>query len=149
VVLNKLFGGMRKPFLEISKTSTTPVVVAPVQEASTKEDSEVEITAPTTFKIGPVATTPTAPTAKPIAKLKPEPKSKSKPEPNPSAAAAVLTTAQLLAAERAEELATEKVQINQTFAAELLNPASALPKRRRRPGAALSGFKEMAKGIRP
>ena len=31
MVLNKLFGGQRKPFLEISKAPATPVNVAPVQ----------------------------------------------------------------------------------------------------------------------
>ena len=31
MVLNKLFGGQRKPFLEISKAPTVPVNVAPVK----------------------------------------------------------------------------------------------------------------------
>jgi len=60
----------------------------------------------------------------------------------------VLTTAQLLAAERAEEQAKEVVISNVTFAAELLNPASSLPRARRRPGAALADFKAMAGEIR-
>ena len=60
----------------------------------------------------------------------------------------VLTTAQLLAAERAEEQAKEVVISNVTFAAELLNPASSLPRARRRPWAALADFKAMAGEIR-
>ena len=129
MVLNKLFGGQRKPFLEISKAPATPVNVAPVQ---------------------PVVEVEAEPSMVAAIQLK-QPPSTQKQEEQKQAAqkeSKVLTTAQLLAAERAEEQAKEVVISNVTFAAELLNPASSLPRARRRPGAALADFKAMAGEIR-
>ena len=63
-------------------------------------------------------------------------------KPSPAQPKKALTTAELLAAERAQKKAAP-VRVTETFAAELLNPAKALPRRRRRPGAALAGFKAM------
>ena len=131
MVLNKLFGGQRKPFLEISKAPATPVNVAPVQ---------------------PVVEVEAEPAMVAAIQLKQPPETqKQKQEEQKQAAqkeSKVLTTAQLLAAERAEEQAKEVVISNVTFAAELLNPASSLPRARRRPGAALADFKAMAGEIR-
>ena len=129
MVLNKLFGGQRKPFLEISKAPATPVNVAPVQPV-VEVEAEPAIVAAIQLK---------------------QPPSTQKQEEQKQAAqkeSKVLTTAQLLAAERAEEQAKEVVISNVTFAAELLNPASSLPRARRRPGAALADFKAMAGEIR-
>ncbi len=126
MVLNKLFGGQRKPFLEISKAPTVPVNVAPVQPVV-----EVEAEPPMVAAI----------------QLKQPPETK-KPKQEEQKESTVLTTAQLLAAERAEEQAKEVVINNVTFAAELLNPANSLPRARRRPGAALADFKAMAGDIR-
>ena len=126
MVLNKLFGGQRKPFLEISKAPATPVNVAPVQPV-VEVESEPAMVAAIQLKQPPETQ-----------KQKQEEQKESK----------VLTTAQLLAAERAEEQAKEVVISNVTFAAELLNPASSLPRARRRPGAALADFKAMAGEIR-
>ncbi|HBU27163.1 MAG TPA: hypothetical protein DEB19_07735 [Synechococcales bacterium UBA8138] len=129
MVLNKLFGGQRKPFLEISKAPATPVNVAPVQ---------------------PVVEVEAEPAMVAAIQLKQPPETQ-KQEAQKQAAqkeSKVLTTAQLLAAERAEEQAKEVVISNVTFAAELLNPASSLPRARRRPGAALADFKAMAGEIR-
>jgi hypothetical protein len=126
MVLNKLFGGQRKPFLEISKEPATPVNVAPVRPVDEVE-TEPAMVAAIQLKQPPETQ-----------KQKQEEQKESK----------VLTTAQLLAAERAEEQAKEVVISNVTFAAELLNPASSLPRARRRPGAALADFKAMAGEIR-
>ena len=126
MVLNKLFGGQRKPFLEISKAPATPVNVAPVQPV-VEVESEPAMVAAIQLKQPPETQ-----------KQKQEEQKESK----------VLTTAQLLAAERAEEQAKEVVISNVTFAAELLNPANSLPRARRRPGAALADFKAMAGEIR-
>ncbi|MEY4825367.1 MAG: hypothetical protein RLZZ430_1017 [Cyanobacteriota bacterium] len=126
MVLNKLFGGQRKPFLEISKAPATPVNVAPVQ---------------------PVVEVETEPAMVAAIQLKQPPETQ-KQKQEEQKESKVLTTAQLLAAERAEEQAKEVVISNVTFAAELLNPASSLPRARRRPGAALADFKAMAGEIR-
>ena len=129
MVLNKLFGGQRKPFLEISKAPATPVNVAPVQ---------------------PVVEVEAEPAMVAAIQLKQPPETQTQEEQKQAAQteSKVLTTAQLLAAERAEEQAKEVVISNVTFAAELLNPASSLPRARRRPGAALADFKAMAGEIR-
>ena len=129
MVLNKLFGGQRKPFLEISKAPATPVNVAPVQ---------------------PVVEVEAEPAMVAAIQLKRPPETQKQEEQKQAAQkeSKVLTTAQLLAAERAEEQAKEVVISNVTFAAELLNPASSLPRARRRPGAALADFKAMAGEIR-
>ena len=126
MVLNKLFGGQRKPFLEISKAPATPVNVAPVQ---------------------PVVEVEAEPAMVAAIQLK-QPSETQKQKQEEQKESKVLTTAQLLAAERAEEQAKEVVISNVTFAAELLNPASSLPRARRRPGAALADFKAMAGEIR-
>ena len=74
---------------------------------------------------------------------RPSPAQPSPAEPSPAQPEKkALTTAELLAAERAQKKAAP-VRVTETFAAELLNPAKALPRRRRRPGAALAGFKAM------
>lgn len=129
MVLNKLFGGQRKPFLEISKAPATPVNVAPVQ---------------------PVVEVEAEPAMVAAIQLKQPPETQKQEEQKQAAQkeSKVLTTAQLLAAERAEEQAKEVIISKVTFAAELLNPASSLPRARRLPGAALADFKAMAGEIR-
>jgi len=70
------------------------------------------------------------------------------PDPAVSAAAAPsLTTAEAIAAElRAAQEAMPPAS-TVTFAPEALNPANAVPSRRRRAGANLAGFKTMASGL--
>ena len=59
----------------------------------------------------------------------------------------VLTTAEAIAAElRAAQEAKPPASVA-TFAPEALNPANAVPTRRRRAGANLAGFKQMAAGM--
>ena len=69
-------------------------------------------------------------------------------ESAPTSVERVLTTAELLAAERAKEVTPPREILKVTFAAELLNPSQALPRGRRRPGAALASFKQMADGLK-
>lgn len=122
VVFNKLFGGEREPYLVLSENDgSTPVAVAPVKEAPAK---------PAAAK----AAKPAAPAAEPAVAAV-------------SSSASGLTTAELLAAERAAEAENAAPRSTTTFAAELLNPAAALPRRRRRPGNALGDFKQMAGGL--
>ena len=65
----------------------------------------------------------------------------------PAASGPVLTTAEAIAAElrAAQEALPPPSQV--TFAPDCLNPAQALPSRRRRAGANLAGFKAMAAGL--
>jgi hypothetical protein len=64
-----------------------------------------------------------------------------------ASAAPSLTTAEAIAAElRAAQEAKPPVSIA-TFAPEALNPANAVPSRRRRAGANLAGFKAMASSM--
>lgn len=64
-----------------------------------------------------------------------------------AAGAQVLTTAEAIAAElRAAQEARPPASVV-TFATEALNPANAVPTRRRRAGANLAGFKQMASGL--
>ena len=151
MVLKKLFG-IGKPFLEISKAPTVPVNVAPVKTAPINEPAADQIPASSdsaapVFKIGPSLQAP----VKISKELAPLPQNQPAPKNQPAPVVPeveVLTTAQLLAAERAEIEANTVVISNETFADKYLNPANALPRARRLPGAALAGFKEMAEGIR-
>ena len=150
-MLKKLLG-IGKPFLEISKAPTVPVDVAPVKTAPINEPAADQIPASSdsaapVFKIGPSLQAP----VKISKELAPVPKNQPAPKKQPAPVVPeveVLTTAQLLAAERAEIEANTVVISNETFADKYLNPANALPRARRLPGAALAGFKEMAEGIR-
>jgi hypothetical protein len=152
MVLKKFFGGIGKPFLEISKAPTVPVDVAPVKTAPVDEPASDQIpasldSAAPGFKIGPPLQTPVKISKELTLVPKNQAASKNQAEPVVPEVK-VLTTAQLLAAERAENEANIVVISNETFADKYLNPANALPRARRLPGAALAGFKEMAEGIR-
>ena len=86
-------------------------------------------------------TAPAKSTAKPAAAAA------AAPEAAPAANGATLTTAEAIAAElRAAQEAMPPAS-NATFAPECLNPANAVPTRRRRGGANLAGFKAMASGM--
>jgi len=88
----------------------------------------------------PKAATTAAPTV-PAPAVAPAPQ-----QAAPSAAPS-LTTAEAIAAElRAAQDAKPPVS-TATFAPEALNPANAVPSRRRRAGANLAGFKAMASGM--
>jgi hypothetical protein len=130
VVLNKLLGGDREPFLVLSEETSSDVVIAPTRP----DEPEAEEVSQSSEK--PIVLAQAVP--KPVAAV-----SKAQPAVTKQKPAKALTTAELLAAERASEQKEAPVRSTVTFAAELLTPSKALPRRRRRPGAALAGFKAM------
>ena len=143
MVLDKLLGGNRKPFLVLSEESNTDVVIAPTRpEEPEADDVSAASEAPILFAQGVATAQPAAAKAKPAAPKAQPAAAKAQPKPTSAKPAKALTTAELLAAERAQKKEAP-VRSTETFAAELLNPANALPRRRRRPGAALAGFKQM------
>ena len=147
VVLDKLLGGERKPFLVLSEESTTDVVIAPTRpEEPEADETSAAPEAPILFAQGVAPAEPGAAQAKPAAPKAQPAASKAQPKSSPTKPEKALTTAELLAAERAQKQEAP-VRSTETFAADLLNPANALPRRRRRPGAALAGFKQMVGGL--
>jgi hypothetical protein len=96
--------------------------------------------------------------AKPAAKAKAAPAAASTTQPTAPVAAApapaaeappsgALTTAEAIAAELAAAQANRPAPSLATFAPDCLTPGGALNRQRRRGGANLAGFKEMAKGM--
>ena len=143
MVLDKLLGGESKPFLVLSEESTTEVVIAPTRPAEPEADeASTASEAPILFAQGVAPAQPAAAQAKPAASKAKPAAAKAQPKPTSAKPEKALTTAELLAAERAQKQEAP-VRSTETFAAELMNPANALPRRRRRPGAALAGFKQM------
>jgi len=125
MVFQKIFGGERKPFLELSDAGgDRPVTtVAPAPK--------------------PVAATPVPAAPAPAVAAAAAPLSPAAPAGQPS-----ITTAEALAAERAAAQKAETPRELTTFAAELLNPAQAIPRGRRRPGASLAPFRDLASSLR-
>ena len=154
VLLNKLLGKERAPFLVLSEEATAPVDIAPVRSVEPEAEPAEAVVASLQFPflqtpaaVPPAAAAASEPAAEPAAPAA----SASAPvvaESAATSAGAVLTTAELLAAERAKEVTPPREILNVTFAAELLNPSRALPRGRRRPGAALASFKQMADGLK-
>ena len=142
-MLDKLLGGERKPFLVLSEESSTDVVIAPTRpEEPETDEAGAAVEAPILFAEGVATAQPAASQANPAATKAQPAASQAQPKASPAQPEKALTTAELLAAERSQKQEAP-VRSTETFAAELLNPANALPRRRRRPGAALAGFKEM------
>ena len=142
-MLDKLLGGESKPFLVLSEESTTEVVIAPTRrEEPEADEASTASEAPILFAQGVAPAQPAAAQAKPAASKAKPAAAKAQPKPTSAKPEKALTTAELLAAERAQKQEAP-VRSTETFAAELMNPANALPRRRRRPGAALAGFKQM------
>ena len=147
-MLDKLLGGERKPFLVLSEESSTDVVIAPTREEEPEADeASAAPDAPILFAQGVAEAEPAAAQAQPAAAKAQPAAAKAQPKSSPAKPDKALTTAELLAAERANDKKEAPVRSTETFAADLLNPSNALPRRRRRPGAALAGFKEMVGGL--
>ena len=147
-MLDKLLGGERKPFLVLSEESNTDVVIAPTREEEPEpEEAGAATDAPILFAQGVAPAEPAAAQAKPAAAKSKPAAAQAQPKSSPAKPEKALTTAELLAAERANDKKEAPVRSTETFAADLLNPSNALPRRRRRPGAALAGFKEMVGGL--
>ena len=148
MVLDKLLGGERKSFLVLSEESNTDVVIAPTRpEEPEADETSAAPEAPILFAQGVAPAEPAAAQAKPAAPKAQPAASKAQPKSSPAKPDKALTTAELLAAERANDKKEAPVRSTETFAADLLNPSNALPRRRRRPGAALAGFKQMVGGL--
>jgi len=110
-------------FLDLGSEGAKPAQVAVAAE----QPKPAPAAAPRAAKAAPAASEPEQATA--------------------AAAAPSLTTAEAIAAElRAAQEARPPASIA-TFAPEALNPANAVPSRRRRAGANLAGFKAMAAGM--
>ena len=143
MVLDKLLGGESKPFLVLSEESNTDLVIAPTRpEEPEADEASTASEAPILFAQGVAPAQPAAAQAKPAASKAKPAAAKAQPKPTSAKPEKALTTAELLAAERAQKQEAP-VRSTETFAAEVMNPANALPRRRRRPGAALAGFKQM------
>lgn len=142
MVFQKLFGGERKPFLELSNAEgdRPATTVAPVAKAAPPAAAPAKAAAPVTISV-PVGAAATAPAAAVPAAAAPAPADAPAAQPS-------LTTAEALAAERAAAQKAEVPRELTTFAAELLNPAQALPRGRRRPGANLAPFRDLASSLR-
>lgn len=143
MVFQKLFGGERKPFLELSEGGgdQPAATVAPVASAS-KSVTAAPVTAASS---GPKAVTLKVPVA--VAEGAAAANANTTDSAAPSAGPS-LTTAEALAAERAAAQKAEVPRELTTFAAELLNPGQALPRGRRRPGANLAPFRDLAASMR-
>jgi hypothetical protein len=144
MVFQKLFGGERKPFLELSEVdgNRPATTVAPPSKSASATPAEAPAALQAvTLQVPVAATAATANTAAAVPAAAAAPKAPSTDGPS-------LTTAEALAAERAAAQKAEAPRELTTFAAELLNPAQALPRGRRRPGANLAPFRDLASSMR-
>lgn len=113
------------------------------------DDASSGATKPVTLAVRepkPTQTTATPTTAtQPAARA--EAPSQAAPAAQAAAAQPMLTTAEAIAAELRAAQEAKPAATLATFAPECLNPANAVPTRRRRAGANLAGFKTMAAGL--
>jgi hypothetical protein len=142
----------RNPFfLDLTKSGSKPGEEATAGAAS--KSAAVESAAPGSPADSEPAERPSQAPAQPMA-VTPSPQPQAAPAapaeqpPTPAAAAApaaqpVLTTAEAIAAELRAAQEAQPAPSNVTFAPECLNPANAVPTRRRRAGANLGVFKGM------
>ena len=118
-------------FLDLGSEGATPAQVA-IAEAK-PDPSEPEASPAATFQIGIGSSTPaTAAAATPA---------------SPAPAGTAPTTAEAIAAELRAAQEALPPPSNATFAPDCLNPANALPSRRRLAGANLASYKAMASGM--
>jgi hypothetical protein len=121
-------------FLDLGSEGATPAQVA-IAEAK-PDPSEAETSQAATFQIGTGPSTSAAAAATAAAK-----------PANPAPASSAPTTSEAIAAELRAAQEALPPPSNATFAPDCLNPANALPSRRRLAGANLAGFKAMASGM--
>ena len=120
-------------FLDLGSEGATPAQVA-IAEAK-PDPSEPEASQAATFQIGIGSSTPAAAAAAAATPASPAP------------AGSAPTTAEAIAAELRAAQEALPPPSNVTFAHDCLNPANALPSRRRLAGANLAGYKAMASGM--
>ena len=125
-------------FLDLGSEGSKPVKVAvaeskpAAQKPAAKGKPEAKASQPATTV---AATAPIAPAA---------PVAAAAPEATALPSGPVLTTAEAIAAELRAAQEARPATVQATFAPDCLNPANAVPTRRRRAGANLAGFKAMA-----
>jgi hypothetical protein len=121
----------RRPsfFLDLGSEGAQPakVAIAEIQPATAEAEDQTNAAVP-------LQQAASSPTAKPAA----APEASGQP---------LLTTAEAIAAELRAAQDAMPAPSNATFAPECLNPANAVPTRRRKAGANLAGFKSMAAGM--
>ncbi len=117
-------------FLDLGSEGATPAQVA-IAEAK-PDPSEAEASQAATFQVGVGSSSAATATATPA---------------SPAPAGTAPTTAEAIAAELRAAQEALPPPSNVTFAPDCLNPANALPSRRRLAGANLAGYKAMASGM--
>jgi len=117
-------------FLDLGSEGATPAQVA-IAEAK-PDPSEAEASQAATFQVGVGPSSAATATATPA---------------SPAPAGTAPTTAEAIAAELRAAQEALPPPSNVTFAPDCLNPANALPSRRRLAGANLAGYKAMASGM--
>jgi len=117
-------------FLDLGSEGATPAQVA-IAEAK-PDPSEAEASQAATFQVGVGPSSAATATAMPA---------------SPAPAGTAPTTAEAIAAELRAAQEALPPPSNVTFAPDCLNPANALPSRRRLAGANLAGYKAMASGM--
>ena len=120
-------------FLDLGSEGATPAQVA-IAEAK-PDPSEPEASQAATFQIGIGSSSAAAAAAAAATPASPAP------------AGTAPTTAEAIAAELRAAQEALPPPSNATFAPDCLNPANALPSRRRLAGANLAGYKAMASGM--
>lgn len=125
-----------------AKGSEPKVVIAPpapapaadkTEKAAAKAPAQTAAASAAASKAPAPIAAPTAPSA-PVAPAAPAP-------------AALRTTAEEIAAQLAEEAASRPAPTLSTFAPDCLTPGAGTPRRRRKAGANLAAFKEIARGM--
>lgn len=117
-------------FLDLGSEGATPAQVA-IAEAK-PDPSESEASQAATFQVGIGPSSPATATATPA---------------SPAPAGSAPTTAEAIASELRAAQEALPPPSNVTFAPDCLNPANALPSRRRLAGANLASYKAMASGM--
>lgn len=126
----------RKPsfFLDLSGDQAAPPSTKPVQVAVEQKKPAAAAAATPAAESTPAKSAPAKADASAAAA-------------SSEAARPVLTTAEAIAAELRAAQEARPAPSQATFAPECLNPANALPRRRRRAGANLAGFKAMGDSL--
>ena len=119
---------------------TTVILAPPVAAPATDKSAKGKAESPAKTAVAAPAAATAAPVAAPVA-------APAEAAPPAVAAAPVRTTAEEIAAQLAAEAASRPAPAFSTFAPDCLVPGAATPRRRRKAGANLGAFKEIAKGM--
>jgi hypothetical protein len=128
-------------FLDLSGDgagSTAKPVTIPVREAEPEAQAEPAAQAQPMLQVKAAAQAPSQPKPEQTSTAAEAPAAQGQP---------VLTTAEAIAAELRAAQESKPAPSTATFAPDCLNPANALPQKRRRAGANLAGFKAMGASL--